>query len=55
MGYQVFLGIGGGLGLLSEYSVCPVGAPKVLGIEFVSRSKKIIKSINKMNLVTKRC
>ncbi|MFS7956652.1 hypothetical protein Hanom_Chr07g00657051 [Helianthus anomalus] len=35
-----FPGIGGGLGLLSEYSVCPVGAPRVLGIEFVGRSKK---------------
>ncbi|MFS8025207.1 hypothetical protein Hanom_Chr16g01472241 [Helianthus anomalus] len=40
VGYRVFPGIGGGLGLLSEYSVCPVGAPRVLGIEFVGRSKK---------------
>ncbi|KAJ0645437.1 putative sinapine esterase [Helianthus annuus] len=42
MGYRVFPGIGGGLGLLSEYSVCPVGAPRVLGIEFVGHCKQLI-------------
>ncbi|MFS7956664.1 hypothetical protein Hanom_Chr07g00657171 [Helianthus anomalus] len=41
VGYWVFPGIGGGHGLLSEYSVCPVGAPRVLGIDYVGRSKKI--------------
>ncbi|KAJ0533371.1 hypothetical protein HanRHA438_Chr09g0389791 [Helianthus annuus] len=30
----------GGLGLLSEYSVCQVGAPRVLEIDSVGRSKK---------------
>ncbi|KAM0018928.1 hypothetical protein Hdeb2414_s0026g00679661 [Helianthus debilis subsp. tardiflorus] len=33
-------GIVGGLGLLSEYSVCQVSAPRVFGIDPVGRSKK---------------
>ncbi|MFS7923508.1 hypothetical protein Hanom_Chr03g00261541 [Helianthus anomalus] len=43
--YRVFPRIGGGFGLLSEYSVCSVGAPRVLGIEFVGRSKKNVFSL----------
>ncbi|KAJ0465717.1 hypothetical protein HanHA300_Chr14g0541211 [Helianthus annuus] len=41
VGYRVFRGIGGGLGLLLKYSVCPVGAPRELRIDLSAVQQKL--------------